>query len=226
LHQILGEVLLVQNQPQAAAAALEEALNLNPKQSPALRLLTIAYLQEGDADKVIGRLEEMVANPKTPSVYFLVLASLYEKQQKFDKAISLYNSLIERDLFPVLARNNLAYLLAEHRPTPENLNRALKLSYESLEDQPDEPGVLDTYGWINCKKGDYAKGRPYLEKAVAQSPDQPTLLYHLGWCAAKLGEIQPARDALQKALAAKGEFADRQEAEKLLKSLPSSSQGK
>jgi tetratricopeptide (TPR) repeat protein len=222
LQQMLGEVLLVQNQPKAAAAALEEALKLSPKVA-VLRLLTLAYLKEPDHDQVLGQLEKRVADPKSPPIYFLVLASLYEKQQKVDKAMALYNTLVERDLFPDLARNNLAYLLAENRPTPENLTRALKLSGVTLEDNPEEPSFLDTYGWILCKQGDFAKAKHVLERAVEHSSDQPTLLYHLGWCEAKLKETKAARAALQKALAAKGEFLERQEAEKLLNSLPAES---
>jgi hypothetical protein len=58
---------------------------------------------------------------------------------------------------------------------------------------------------------------------LEHSPEQPPLLYHLGWCEAKLGEPQAARAALQKALAAKGVFVEREEAEKLLNSLPAES---
>jgi tetratricopeptide (TPR) repeat protein len=220
LHQMLGEVLLVQKQPKAAAAALEEAINLNPRQVSALRLLTLAYLQESEPAQAVLQLEQKVSDPKTPPVFSLVLGSIYEKQHKFDQAIGLYNTLLERNLFTTLARNNLAYLLAEHQPTPENLARALKLSTETLEDSPEEPSFLDTQGWILCKQGNFAKGESFLEKAVGHSPEQPALLYHMGWCEAKLGKVQAAREALQKALASKSEFADRQEAEKLLKSLP------
>jgi tetratricopeptide (TPR) repeat protein len=219
LQQMLGEVLLAQKQPKDAAAALEEAINLNPRQVSALRLLAIAYLQESDPAQAVQQLEQKVSDSKTPPVFSLVLASIYEKQHKFDQAIGLYNTLLERNLFTTLARNNLAYLLAEHQPTPENLARALKLSTETLEDNPEEPSFLDTQGWILCKQGNFAKGKSFLEKAVAQSPEQPALLYHLGWCESKLGETQAAREALQKALAAKGEFPERQEAENLLKSL-------
>ena len=219
LQQMLGEVLLAQKQPKAAAAALEEAINLNPRQVAALRLLTLAYLQEADPAQVMRQLEQKVADPKVSPVYFLALASLYERQQRFDQAIGLYNNLLERNLFPTMARNNLAYLLAERQPTPENLARAQKLSAEALEDNPEEPSFLDTQGWILCQQGNFARGKPFLEKAVAHSPEHPALLYHLGWCQAKLGETPAAREALQKALAAKGEFADRQAAEKLLQSL-------
>lgn len=218
LHQRLGEILLFQKQPQAAVAALEEALTINP--TPAtLRLIVAAYQQLADQNLVIQQLEERVADPKTSSLYLLVLAMLYEGQQKFDKAMDLYTNLISRDLFPLLARNNLAYLLAEHKPTPENLERAQKLASETLEEHPDDENFLDTMGWVLGKQGKYAKAKTYLEQAAGKSPDHPAILYHLGWCQAKLGDTKAARETLQKCLAVKMQFPDRVAAQKLLESL-------
>ncbi len=220
LCQMLGELLLVQKQPQAAIAPLEEALSLNPQQVSSLQLLAIAYLSLPDPDKALGQLEAKASDPKSPPIFSLVLATVYERQQKFDQAVNLYNSLLARDLFPSLARNNLAYLLAEHQPTPENLARAQKLSAETLEENPDEASFLDTMGWILCKQEKYAQAKPFLEKAVEHAPDQPALLYHMGWCNAKLGETAAARAALKKALDRKTKFAERDAAQKLLDSLP------
>jgi tetratricopeptide (TPR) repeat protein len=220
LHQMLGELLLVQKQPQAAIAPLEEALNLNPRQRSALQLLTLAYLQMPNSEKALQQLEAKVADPKSSPLFSLVLATVYERQQKFDQAMDLYNSLLARNLFTSLARNNLAYLLAEHRPTAENLARAQKLSAETLEDNPEEASFLDTMGWILCKQGKYAQAKTFLEKAVARASDQPALLYHLAWCEAKLGDTAAARAALTKALDRKNNFMERGAAQKLLESLP------
>jgi Tfp pilus assembly protein PilF len=150
----------------------------------------------------------------------LVLATVYERQQKFDKAINLYSSLLAHNLFTPLAHNNLAYLLAEHQPTADNLARAQKLSAESLEDNPEEPSFLDTMGWVLCKQEKYALAKTYLEKASEHAPGQPAMLYHLGWCEAKLGNTAAARAALQKALDSKSKFVERDAAQKLLDSLP------
>jgi tetratricopeptide (TPR) repeat protein len=220
LHQMLGELLLVQKQPQAAIPPLQEALNLDPRQVSALQLLALAYLQMPNAEKALQQLEAKVADPKSAPILSLVLATVYERQQKFDQAINLYNSLLARNLFTSLARNNLAYLLAEHQPTADNLIRAQKLSSETLADNPGVPGFLDTMGWILCKQEKYAEAKTFLEKAMEHAPDQPAMLYHLAWCEAKLGETAAARAALHKALESKTSFTDRDAAQKLLDSLP------
>jgi Tfp pilus assembly protein PilF len=211
---------LVQKQPQAAIAPLEEALSLNPRQVSALQLLALAYQQMPNSDKSLEQLETKAADPKSSPIFSLVLATVYERQQKFDKAINLYNSLLARNLFASLARNNLAYLMAEHQATAENLARAQKLSSETLEEYPEDPSFLDTMGWVLCKQEKYAQGKTYLGKAMEHAPDQPAMLYHLAWCEAKLGETAAARAALQKALDRKTKFGERDAAQKLPDSLP------
>ena len=134
-------------------------------------MLAIAYQEQPDQEQVLRQLEERVADPKTPPYYSLVLSMLYEQQQKFDKAIELYDKLIARDLYPELARNNLAYLLAEHRATPENLERALKLSSETLEENPDEEVFWIPWAGSSVSRANFAKAKTYLEKAVSQSPN-------------------------------------------------------
>jgi tetratricopeptide (TPR) repeat protein len=220
LQQMLGELLLVQKQPQAAIAPLEAALNLAPQEVSALPLLALAYQQTPHADKALEHLAAKAADPKSPPIFSLVLATVYEKQQKFDQAINCYEGLLARNLFTSVVRNNLAFLMAEHRPTAANLARAQKLAAANLEDNPEEPGFLDTMGWILCKQEKYAQAKTYLEKALTLDSGQPTILYHLAWCKAKLGETVWPRMALQKALSGQKNFVERDAAQKLLNRLP------
>jgi Tfp pilus assembly protein PilF len=147
---------------------------------------------------------------------------IYEQQRQGDKAIAVYSRLLERQSAPAVIKNNLAYLLAEYQPTPENLARAQKLASEILDDNPEDPRLLDTMGWIYCKEKKYSEAKKYLEKAVEKSPKHPVLQFHLGFCAAQLGDTALARASLEKALAFQGNFPERQEAQKLLQGLPAS----
>jgi tetratricopeptide (TPR) repeat protein len=222
IQQILGEVYLIQKQPEAAATALEEALTLNPNDPQALGLLMRAYLGMPDRAKVMQQLSQKVEDPKAPVFYTMALAQIYEQQREGGKAIALYNRLLERPGAPAVIRNNLAYLLAEYQPTPENLARAQKMAGEILDDNPEDPRLLDTMGWIYCKEKKYSEAKKYLERAVEKAPKHPVLEYHLGFCAAQLGDTALARSSLEKALAFQGNFPEREEAQKLLQSLPAS----
>lgn len=220
IQQILGEVLLAQNQPKAAAEALEAALTLKPNDAAAMGLLVRAYNQFPDKIEMIRQLEQKASDPQAPYFYALALAQLYEGQRQGEKAIAVYNRLLERRVDPVMVKNNLAYLLAEYQPTPENLDRAQKIATEILDDNPTDPRLLDTLGWIYCRQEKYAEALKYLQKAVDQAPKHPVLQYHLGFCAAKLGDTAAARQALETALASESKFPEREEAQKLLESLP------
>lgn len=220
IRQILGEVLLGQKQPETAVTVLEEALTLNPADRQALGLLVAAYTQVPDQKAALAKLEHKAADPQAPIFYALALAQLHERQKAPDKAIAVYEGLLARGVALALVKNNLAYFLAEHQPTAENLARAEKLALEVLDDYPEDPNLLDTAGWIYCRQGNYAKAKPLLEKAAEKVPNNPAGQYHLGFCLAKLGDAAAARPALEKALAAKGDFPQREAAQKLLDSLP------
>ena len=220
LQQTLGEVYLTQKQPEAAVAPLEEALTLAPNDVQALGLLVQAYNAMPDKTKTREQLEQKAQDPKAPIFYALALAQIYEQQREGDKAITLYKTLLERPQAPVVVKNNLAYLMAQYQPTPENLAQAQKLMGEILPNNPEDPRLLDTTGWIYCRQGNYAEAKKYLERAVAKAPNHPVLEFHLGLCAAKLGDNDTARTALEKSLAFKGDFPEREEAQKTLNGLP------
>jgi tetratricopeptide (TPR) repeat protein len=179
-----------------SVAPLEEALKLNPRLASALQLLALAYQQMPDAGRALQHLAAKVDDPKSSPIYSLVLATVYERQQKVDQAISLDNSLLARNLITSPARNHLAFLLAEHQPAADDLARAQKLSSKTLEDNPEAPGFLDTMGWILCKPEKYVQAKTYLQEASEYAPGQPATLYQLAWREANLGNSAAARAAL------------------------------
>ena len=226
LLQVLGEILLVQKKPKEAAQALEKSFTINPRQLGALRLLVIAYQQNPDQDQVAKDLEAKVNDPKAPKFYNLAQAMYYEGLKNYDQAVAVYNRMIEQNLFTTLAKNNLAYLLANQNPTPEKIDRALKLVTEALDEVPDDANILDTKGWILCQQNDYRQAITYLRQAVQSSPNSPTIQYHLGLCEAKLGEVAKAKETLEKLLETKTKFSDRAAAETLLLQLRSEKETK
>ena len=64
-------------------------------------------------------------DPKAPKFYILAQAMYYERLKDYNKATEVYNQMIERNILPTLAKNNLAYLLSTQNPSKENFQRAL-----------------------------------------------------------------------------------------------------
>lgn len=221
LLQMMGELSLIQKKPQEAVKYLEKAFALNPRQMGALRLLVIAYQQSPDQEKVAQDLADKAKDPKSPRFYSLAEAMYYERLKDYPKAIEVYQRMIERNLFTTLAKNNLAYLLANHLPSPENNQKALQLVNEALDESPEDPNVLDTKGWILFQQGDYQQAKAYFEQATEFAPENPTLKFHLASALAKTGEVAKAKEVLEKLLETKVKFAEQAAAETLLLQLRS-----
>ncbi len=96
LHQLKGEIYLLQKKPEAAATALEKAVTLNPRQLGALRLLVIAYAQNPDPEKVKQELAAKTADPKAPLFYIMAEAMFYERLKDYQRAREVYEQMIKR----------------------------------------------------------------------------------------------------------------------------------
>ncbi len=86
--------------------------------------------------------------------------------------------MIELDPQSADALNALGYTLADRT---DRLDEAAALVARALEIKPDEPAIIDSYGWVQYRRGNLAEARTHLEKAYAAHPD--------GEIAAHLGEV-------------------------------------
>jgi Flp pilus assembly protein TadD len=110
----------------------------------------------------------------------------------------------------------LAYLLAEKG---EDLNKALDLARQAKEKMPNDPGVMDTLGWVFFKKGLYDSAIAELNDCVEKMKDNATVHYHLGMAYFKAGEGAKAKTALEKAMALDPKFLKADEVREILEKL-------
>ena len=119
-----------------------------------------------------------------------------------EKSYTAFENAIELDPKNNLAKNNYAYFLTIDGG---DLQKALKLSGEVLQDEEDakNPTYIDTYAWINYKRGDFATAREYQEKAIEELEKttfvSPELYDHYGDILAALGLYAEAVEAWKKA---------------------------
>ncbi|MBR1784475.1 MAG: tetratricopeptide repeat protein [Bacteroidales bacterium] len=72
--------------------------------------------------------------------------------------------------------NNYAYYLGE---SGGQLDDALSMSRRTVEAEPDNASILDTFAWLLHLAGRDAEALPYMERAVAIDPGSDTLQRHL-----------------------------------------------
>jgi Flp pilus assembly protein TadD len=107
--------------------------------------------------------------------------------------------------------NNLAWLYHEAED-----GRALATAQRAHELAPEQPEIMDTYGWILFAEGQREQGLKILTRAAELSAGNPDIGYHLASALAQSGQTALARDKLHKILEQHREFGLRKEAELLL----------
>ncbi|QLH54232.1 MAG: hypothetical protein CH6_3001 [Candidatus Kapaibacterium sp.] len=125
------------------------------------------------------------------------LAWLYSETEEWDKSDSLYMRSLE--LFPdnPITLNNFAYSLIQRG---KNLNYAGKLIEKAIKLRPDDPNLLDTYGWYFYKINDFEKAKEYIEKSISLDSSRAEPFLHLSLILRKLGREEEANYNFEKAI--------------------------
>ncbi|NJL32033.1 MAG: tetratricopeptide repeat protein [Phycisphaerales bacterium] len=126
------------------------------------------------------------------------LAQTYTMAGKFDQAITILDKLhaIPGPHAGAVA-NDLAYLLAEHRP--DRMDEAYNLAKGAVEKYGNNPAILDTLGWVLHLRGKSQESLQPLGRAVAALPNVADVHYHIGSVYQKLGNTDWARYHLEEA---------------------------
>jgi len=214
-HGLLGEVLSASEAHDAAVRHYREAVRLNPKWiTPWLNWATLS-LSRKQSDVAVQILQEgLKADPNSEELYML-LASAHSEQGQVDLAMAAYEATLRLNPRNLLAANNLAILLVDHKGDPSSLQRAFALSRD-FEKEARHPLFIDTLGWVRFKMGQQEEALRLMKDAVAKSPEIPVLNYHLGIAFFQSGKRDEARIYLSKALKNSDSFEGRREAERIL----------
>ncbi|MDT8383272.1 MAG: tetratricopeptide repeat protein [Gammaproteobacteria bacterium] len=209
-QNILGELYVMQKNPEDAVAEFRKALVINPQLATSYRGIASAYMALNEPENAIKILQEGMQTVKLNEVLVDNLAALYQRVGEIDKAIDVYNAALLKEPGSVVYANNLAMLLVSHKADKVSLDRARDLidNLQGLEN----PAYLDTMGWVHYSRGEFDQALSSLQKAADVAPGQPILQYHLGMVQYRKGDHVAARQNLQSALDNKADFAGRDEA--------------
>jgi tetratricopeptide (TPR) repeat protein len=201
LQILFGEMSAAARKADDAEAAFRKAIEIDPNGLGAYTSLAGLFVATGRTDEAIATYERALEqSPKSGSLH-LLLASLLEAAGRLEEAMGHYESAIEIDPELAIAKNNLAYLMAERG---KDLDRALDLAQEAKAKLPDNPNAADTLGWVLYKKNVPAAAIGYLREAVGGlKPDDPSLplvRHHLALAYEANSEQQQAIEVLEQAV--------------------------
>ena len=127
------------------------------------------------------------------------LAGILELNGNYEGAISEYEYVLKQQPGSLIAANNLASMLADHRTDKASFERAQSLVAALRKTQV--PQFKDTIGWVDYRMGDYKSALPFLQQAAAAMPDLALVHYHLGMGYLAGGQPAKAADEFKAALA-------------------------
>jgi len=212
---VSAELLEKAGRGQEAVALLENAVALRPTDKGLAPALARLYVRAGMAAKAEAVLKaRLKADPKDQAARS-ELAFYYAGQKKTAEAISEYSRLVEDHPAEPIALNNLACLYQRKG----ELGIARELAQRAFKISPDDAHIGDTLGWILVEQGEAETALAYLNTAILQAPEDLDVQYHLAVALHRVGRAADARALLESLLGSAGSFADRPEAEKLMREL-------
>ncbi len=195
IRLMLGGALADRGETAEALRIFESVIDDQPDQSPPY--VAVASLFPDDADKRIDAYRRGLAALPGNLPIASLLVDEYQRLDRVDDLIALYEELLAASPDNQEMMNNLAALLADRRfADPDSLQKAVRMA-ERLVDT-DDPLIMDTVGWVYYRSGDGERAVTFLERSAA-AVDLPVVRYHLGMAYIAAGDRAAARAALESA---------------------------
>jgi cellulose synthase operon protein C len=193
----LGVVQMNTKRPDEAKASFLAAIASEPQNPVGYRALSEMQVNAGDMEAALETLKSgLEKSPKQTDLRF-ALAGLYERKGDIDAAITSYEELLADDPSSMLAANNYASLVSDHRTDAASIEKAAKAA-AVLRSSPISQ-FKDTLGWILLLKGENKEALEILKQSTADLPDLMLTHYHLGKAFAAAGDVDSATQSYNKA---------------------------
>lgn len=158
----------------------EKALKYNTKSVVALYNYGLVLLQQGNSEKALNLFEKAQALNKKPlyeKLIILAISSCYWKMEKIPQAIDILENL----------KNNYEYISPEALTTlgyfymlNKEYEKAIKVSKEVLEKEPNYASAWDNLGQIYFFQNDFKNAKENFLKSIELNPYSVDSLYYLG----------------------------------------------
>jgi tetratricopeptide (TPR) repeat protein len=201
LIQLEAMVKFIDRDLEGAEAGFKRSIELEPNDIEMHQQLARFYSLTGRTDETIATYKQAIEVKPDSAKLHHFLALLYEAQGERDKAQVSYENAIKYDENHAIAKNNLAYLLAD---TGKDLDRALDLAQDAKALLPNDANAADTLGWVLYKRGVNGAAVGYLKESIeiaeADDPALGVMRHHLALAYEADGNKVRAAEVLRAAI--------------------------
>lgn len=215
-HLELARTEMQQKRMAQAMQAVDRALALQPVPYDA-RLLKADLLDaRGDADAALKTLAAaMAVAPRDPFPH--LRSGMIEQQRgRLDEARRAYLRALELEARQPVALNNLAAIAVQRKT---GLDEAEKWARDASAMNPRAAQFQHTLGEVLRARGKKAEAVAAFEAAARLAPRDATLVFHHGRALAEAGQGPRAKEVVRAALDLGADFAEADEARRLLSTL-------
>ena len=207
-----GATLLADEKPEQALALFQQAFE-QERNGVLLNALYRTLLRLERPRQAHVLLQQWLSdNPKDVAVRLQLGGDLLQSGDD-PSAIAQYEKILESSTGNLIALNNLA-VLYQRQADP----RALEFAERAYALGPENPDVIDTFGWQLIQAGKLEQGLALLSKAMDLVSGNTEIRYHHAVALTKTGDERRGREELEALLATDG-FAQSAEARELLNNL-------
>jgi tetratricopeptide (TPR) repeat protein len=177
-HVLMGSLQLKIGASDDAEKSFKSAIEKQRKNVVGYKALAEFYIGQKRFEEALDVIRSGLQIRPDSMILHYALAGAFEKAKQYEAAINEYEYILKQQSGSMIAANNLASLLCDHRKDTESLERARSLA-RILRNSP-VPQFEDTLGCVSYRLGEYGDAVALLEHAADKLPNSAMVHYHLG----------------------------------------------
>ena len=169
-------LLLSMNQISEAKNHLKDFGQKHPKyMNEMLQIESNLYSELDEYEEALVLSEKLVLYYPKNTGFQLKRANLLLELDRKNEALEAYSTIVKNSPRDPNALNAFGYVLSNYS---NNYKKAYKLIKKAIKLDPDNPAIIDSYGWILYRMGKYEEAEEELNKAYQLYKD-PEIAFHL-----------------------------------------------
>lgn len=201
------------SQPRALSM-LEGLLKADPEELDTYTTLADLYGQAGRPDEGVRLLNDAAKRFPDETMIGFRRGAVLADANRIAEAELAFKEVLARDPEHADALNYLGYMLADRGM---RLDEAIDLITRALRIDEGNPAFLDSLGWAQFKRGQFAEAEKNMTRAADSLPLNSVVQDHYGDVLARMGKYREAVAAWTKSLNGDGDDIDRASIERKIK---------